>query len=108
MKWHGASYTTNWQQIEVGDEEGHFLGVGESKQIYFNEKTGEKSISASKNLFDINLKTGQGNVTGYGVSTFPNGDKIVRTHEGKPVGKGHWRGTRTYIKGTGKYEGINS
>ena len=106
MKWHGASWGTNWQQIEVGDEEGHVLAIAERKSIHINENTGERSTSDVKNHLDINLKTGQGNVKGYGVSTFPNGDKIVRTHEGKPVGKGHWRGTWKYIKGTGKYEGI--
>ena len=27
-------------------------------------------------------------------------------HEGKAVGKDHWKGTYSYIKGTGKYEGV--
>jgi hypothetical protein len=31
---------------------------------------------------------------------------LVRRHEGKPEGKGHWKGTYSYIKGTGKYEGV--
>ena len=106
VKYHGTSVTTNWQQMEVGDEEGHVLATSEAKQIYINEKTGEKLVSICKNTMDINLKTGQGTLKGYGVSTFPNGDKIVRMHEGKPVGKGHWKGTYSYIKGTGKYEGV--
>ena len=106
VKFHGTSVTTNSQQMEVGDEEEHVLVIYEAKQIYINEKTGEKFVSTSINTMDINLKTGQGTVKGYGVSTFPNGDKIVRMHEGKPVGKGHWKGTYSYIKGTGKYEGI--
>ncbi len=106
VKYHGTSVTTNWQQMEVGDEEGHVLATSEAKQIYINEKTGEKFVSITINNMDINLKTGQGTLKGYGVSTFPNGDKIVRMHEGKPVGKGHWKGTYSYIKGTGKYEGV--
>jgi hypothetical protein len=26
-------------------------------------------------------------------------------HEGKPVGKGHWKGTWSILKGTGKHKG---
>ena len=105
IKLHGTGVTTKWQQMEVGDEEGHVIAINESKQVYFNENTGEKFVSVTHSTFDINLKTGQGNLKGYGVSTYANGDTNFRTHEGKPVGKGHWKGTWTLIKGTGKYEG---
>ena len=106
MKWHGATYTVKWEQIEVGDEEGHVVAVYQSKQIYFNEITGAKTAGKTVNTIDINLKTGQGSSQGYGVTIDKDGDKSFRTHEGKPVGKGHWKGTWTYVKGTGKYEGI--
>ncbi len=106
VKWHGASFMTNWQQIEVGDEEGHVMAIFEEKEIYINEKTGEKTASTAVNSVDMNLKTGLGTVTGWGWSADKDGDKIMRTHEGKPVGEGHWQGTWTYVKGTGKYEGI--
>jgi hypothetical protein len=106
MKSHGTSITTKWQQMKVGDEEGHVLATSEEKQIYINNKTGEKHVSICINNWDINLKTGQGTLKGYGVSTYPNGDKIFRRHEGKTVGKGHWKGTYSYIKGTGKYERV--
>jgi hypothetical protein len=106
IKSHGASVTGKWEQIEVGDEEGHVLVVYDSKQIYFNEITGERSAGPSVNTMDINLKTGQGFVRGYGSTTDKDGDKIFRTHEGKPVGKGHWKGTFIWVKGTGKYEGV--
>jgi hypothetical protein len=102
----GTSVTTNSQSMEVGDEEGHMLIIFESKQIYINQNTGEKSVSTTKNMMDINVKTGQGTLKGYGETTYPNGDKIFRVHEGKPVGKGHWQGTHSYLKGTGKYEGV--
>ena len=105
MKWHGATYTVKWEQIEVGDEEGHVVAIYESKSIYINEITGEKTAGTSVNMMDINLKTGQGSVQGYGVSIDKDGDKSFRTQEGKPVGKGHWKGTWTIVKGTGKYEG---
>ena len=105
-KLHGTSVRTKWHQIKVGDEKGHVIAVSESKAVYFNEKTGEKLTMVSKNTMDINLKTGQGTSKGYGEMTSPNGDKRFTMSGGKPVGKGHWKGTYTYTKGTGKLEGI--
>jgi len=35
-------------------------------------------------------------LSGYGWTADKDGDKIIRTHEGKPVGKGHWKGTFKY------------
>ena len=46
-----------------------------------------------------------GELKGYGVNTYPNGDKSFRTVEGKPVGKGHWNGTWKITGGTGKFKG---
>ena len=106
IKAHGVSFVTNWNQIEVGDEEGHVIAIAEQKALYIDDITGEKTVDTSKNLMDINLKTGQGTLKGYGVETFPNGDKVFRVHEGKPVGKGHWKGTWSILKGTGKHEGV--
>lgn len=105
VKFHGVSFVTDSKQVEVGDEEGHVLLILVQKQLFINEKTGEKAVATSKNLMDINIKTGQGTMKGYGVETFPNGDKVIRVHEGKPVGKGHWKGTWKVLKGTGTREG---
>ena len=106
IKFNGTIVTTKWQQMEVGDEEGHVIAIMESKQVYFDEKTGEKMTSIAKNIVDMNIKTGQGTIKGYGVTNYPNGDKTFRTHEGKPVGKGHWKGTWAFTGGTGKYKGV--
>ena len=105
-KSHGTIFTDKWEQIEVGDEKGHVLAVAHSKQIYFNEITGEKTVGSSVNTMDINLNTGQGSMKGYGIAIDKDGDKMIRTHKGKPAGKGHWKGTYVMVKGTGKYEGI--
>ena len=105
MKWHGGSINVKWEQIEVGDEEGHVIGLSQNRTIFFNETTGEKSASVSIGLMDINPKTGKIFGHGYGISTFKDGSKTFRSWEGKAVGKGHWQGTWTVIKGTGKYEG---
>ncbi len=106
QKAHGANFSDNWKQLEVGDEEGHVIATYTAKQIYFEEITGEKHVSSNVGFMDINTKTGIGFLKGYGTSTFKGGDKIFRSFEGKPVGKGHWKGTYVYIKGTGKYKGI--
>ena len=106
IKVHGTSVTTKSEMMEVGDVEGHVIMISESKQVYFNEITGEKFISTGHNLMEGNMKTGEGWwVKGYGVSTYPNGDKGFRSVEGKPVGPGHWKGTWKVTGGTGKYKG---
>ena len=107
VKLYATSVTTKAHQMKVGDEEGHVIILSESKQVYFNEKTGEKLTRVGTNIMDINLKTGKGSlIKSYGVMTSPNGDKRFTVSEGKPVGKGHWKGTYTYTGGTGKFEGI--
>ena len=55
---------------------------------------------------DINPAMNQFSLKGWGWSVDKDGDKIIRAHEGKPVGKDHWKGTWVYVRGTGKYEGI--
>ena len=106
FKGHGASTTVKWEQIEVGDEEGHVIALTQSKQIYFNETTGEKTTSVSIGLMDFNIKKEMGSGHGYGITTTKDGDKRIRTWEGKSVEKGHMKGTYSYIMGTGKHEGI--
>jgi len=105
FKAHGTSIGVEWEQMEIGDEEGHVVGISKSKQIYIDENTGEKSTSVSIGLLDINPKKGQVSGHGYGVSTYKDGSKAFRSWDGKAVGKGHWKGTWSVIGGTGKYEG---
>ena len=105
VKSHGASFNVKWEQMEVGDEEGHVIAIYEQKQIYFDEINGEKTPSTTIGFVDLNTKTGEGSGNGYGVSFYKDGDKTFRTWAGKFVGPGHWQGTWQIIKGTGKYEG---
>lgn len=106
VKTHAATFSGKIEPVEVGDEEGHVLFTYKAEQIYFNENTGERLHGPFVNFMDINMKTGQGFLQGYGSTIDKDGDKIFRTHKGNPVGKGHWKGTWIYVKGTGKYEGI--
>ena len=36
VKAHGASFTVKFEQMEVGDEEGHVIAIYEQKQIYIS------------------------------------------------------------------------
>ena len=87
-KWHGTGYTTKFEQVEVGDVEGHIMAIYQANQVFINDNTGEKTVSISTSTMDINPKTGLVTVEGYGVSKAPNGDVLIRKHEGKAVGKG--------------------
>lgn len=105
IKWQGTSLATETNQIEVGDEEGHALMLVKQKQLYILPD-GTKLVGDSVSTMDINPKMKQFSLTGYGWTVDKDGDKMMRTHEGKPAGKDHWKGTWTYTGGTGKYEGI--
>lgn len=59
MKWHGTSTTIEMKKIEVGDEEGHVMAITKAKQLYINEKTGERTTGISVNTMNINPKMKQ-------------------------------------------------
>ena len=101
----GTFYSTKWEQIEVGDEEGHTIGIYEMKGLYFDEFTKERIVDKAVGFMDFNSKTGVGFVRGYGVETNSDGDKRFRSFEGKPIGKTQWKGEWNIIKCTGKLEG---
>jgi hypothetical protein len=105
-KWNGTSFTTEVQKMDVGDEEGHVLMISKAQQLYVNETTGAKWTGPSVSTMDINPKSMKMTLRGYGVIVDEDGDKLIRTHEGKIVGKNQWAGTYTYTSGTGKFEGI--
>jgi hypothetical protein len=105
FKSEGTFYSAKWEKIKVGDEEGHIIGIYETKGLYFDEITGERLVDRAVGFMDINTKTGRGFVRGYGVETNSDGDKRFRSFEGKPLGKIKWEGVWTITKCTGKLEG---
>jgi hypothetical protein len=107
VKAHATSVNTKFEKLDVGDVEGHFIAVYEAKQIWIDDDTGEKSIAISHGTIDMNAKTGEGEINGYSVRTYPNGEKWFSKYTGKPAGKGLSKGTYEYIGGTGKYEGLS-
>ena len=105
IKWQGTSVTTESQQLEVGDVEGHVMVIYKAKQIYMLPN-GEKRAGVAVNTLELNPKMNQFSVKGVGWVVDKDGDKVMRVHEGQPVGENHWKGTYTYTGGTGKFEGI--
>ena len=57
MKSYGTTYTTKSELVEVGDDEGHVIGVYENKGIAFNEITGTRMVDQGRGIIDINTKT---------------------------------------------------
>jgi len=106
IKSHGASYTTTVNQIEVGDEEGHIILTFENRSIYFSEINGDRFADKGVGFMDINPnKPAEIYMTGYGIHTDKDGDKMMRSYKGKPVSKEQWKGVWTVTGGTGKFEG---
>jgi hypothetical protein len=87
-------WTVKWEQIEVGDQEGHVFAIWEGKGIGAN-KEGKSFhdgwIEWSSSLNDQNLKTGVGTAHGYEIVTDPDGDKIFVSWEAR------WPNFRTLL-----------
>jgi hypothetical protein len=103
-------YSTKWQQIEIGDRNGHIFGLSEGKGICTN-MLGQPFTDgwATRQLGFLGLDTKAGTWTGYGHTEYadPDGDKIYSRWEGgKKEGRDRSEGRLVLIKGTGKWEGI--
>ena len=94
--------------VEVGDVPGHFIGVAQSSGLTSLE-SGEVGAYTQHVTFDyIN---GNGKHQGYSSTTFEDGSTAFSSFEGttKEVEGGKsslFEGTSTYIRGTGRFEGI--
>jgi hypothetical protein len=93
---------------EVGDVPGHFIGVAQSSGLT-NLESGEVGAYTQYAIFDyIN---GSGPHQGYSSTTYEDGSATFSKFEGttKEAGDGKsslFEGTYTYIRGTGRFEGI--
>ena len=99
---------TKWEQKEVGDVKDHFLVHYEAKDIssdgrfiYYKSAQGDyvKGVGPHRGYNEVVDREG---------GTFFNKYEGMTTNEKSPEGKSIKRvkGTYTYTKGTGKYEGI--
>ena len=104
-----VKYMTKWEQVNVGDEEGHVIAVYEGKGIETNMQ-GKKFMDGwlirETGLMDINGKAGTWSAQGYGESTDRDGDKIFFSWEGRKDKNDAGKGTNAILKGTGKWQGI--
>jgi hypothetical protein len=103
-----VKYCTKWEQLDVGDIEGHFIGVYEDGAI-LNNMEGKPFfdgwVERECGIVDVDPKTGAGVVQCYGEVTEQKGDKIFWSGEGE-LKEGLWEVDWTLIKGTGGFEGI--
>ena len=101
----GAKYTMNVQAIPVGDEEGHVLVLAETIGIHFNLK-GKPFMHGWSHRDMYVWDTGTNSGHGYEEIIDKDGDKIYMAFDGQGVDGGS-KGTWTFFKGTGKFEGIS-
>ena len=100
VKGRNVYYTTKWQQIPVGDEEGHIIAISEAKSITTilrGKAIPDGLVGRSVGLRDMG-KAGVRSIHVYEEFTDKDGDKIYCEDKGE----GKW----SYVKGSGKFEGI--
>jgi len=103
-------YRTNILRLNIPDVEGHTMHLVEAKLIHFNEKFGP-AVGILTNFADVTKGTGPHQ--GYVHLTFSDGSTITHKWKGESKGGGTTIsgvassvGTWSFIKGTGKFEGI--
>jgi hypothetical protein len=94
--------------IEVADVPGHILLAGETATVLSCD---DGSVGTISGKFTADMTKGSGKNQGYGLVTYEDGStkwyKFQNTVTADPNGKtASWEGTMEYIKGTGRFEGI--
>jgi hypothetical protein len=100
-------HSTKAHIIEVGDVPGHILAAYEAAGLWFSED-GDVATLLSRGMIDYTQ--GSGTAQGYNLLTYEDGSttwtKWRGTATGAPDGKTSIEGTWEFIKGTGRFEGI--
>ena len=95
------------ERIEVGDLPGHVIGVADGRGLTSFD-TGEVATFLGKLMFDYT--NGSGPFQSYNIFTFEDGSTKIFKAQGSttplPSGVSTFQATYTYIKGTGRFEGI--
>ena len=95
------------ERVEVGDVPGHVVGVAEHRGL-MSLDTGEVATHLGRLTFDYT--NGSGAFHGYNLVTFEDGSTKLFEAQGKttaqPSGVSKFEASYAYIKGTGRFEGI--
>jgi hypothetical protein len=95
------------ERVEVGDVPGHVVGVAEHRGL-MSLDTGEVATHIGRLTFDYT--NGSGAFHGYNLVTFEDGSTKIFEAQGKttaqPSGVSKFEASYAYIKGTGRFEGI--
>jgi hypothetical protein len=95
------------ERIEVGDVPGHVVGVADGRGLVSYD-TGEVATELTKLLFDYT--NGSGPFQAYNLLTYEDGSTKISKVQGRTTaqasGVSTFGGTYTFIKGTGRFEGI--
>ena len=95
------------ERIEVGDVPGHMVGVAEHRGL-MSLDTGEVATHISRLTFDYT--NGSGTFQGYSSVTFEDGSTKIFKAQGRttaqPGGVSTFEASYTYLKGTGRFDGI--
>jgi hypothetical protein len=108
MKCRTTGYQPKVHIIEVGDLPGHVVGVGEQAGVMSCD---DGRIATTSTKWKIDLTKGSGKAQFYELATYEDGSttwvKGQNTVIPNPDGKtARWEGTSEFIKGTGRFEGI--
>jgi hypothetical protein len=100
-------HLTKVEVIPVGDVPGHIIAIADAPGLTFVEN-GEVCTFANKIMFDVT--NGSGPHWTYSVMTYPDKSTRVTKAQGTTTalasGESMFEGTVTFIKGTGRFEGI--
>jgi hypothetical protein len=95
------------ERIEVGDVPGHVIGVAEHRGL-MSLDTGEVATHISRLTLDYT--NGSGTFQGYNSVSFDDGSTKIFKAQGRTTaqtgGVSTFEATYTYLKGTGRFEGI--
>lgn len=103
-----VKYCTKWEQIDIGDKEGHVIGLYEDSAILINMEGKpffDGWVEQERGVVDVHPEIGTENGRTYGEITDQKGDKIFWSGEGELM-EGFWEVEWTLIKGTGEFQGI--
>ncbi len=108
LKCRTTGYALKANVIEVGDVHGHIVGVGEMAGV---QSCDDGSVATTSGKWRTDLAKGNGKSHFYVLVTYEDGSttcyKGINTVTANPDGKtARWEEEFEYIKGTGRFEGI--